>query len=91
MTWPAAARTGHSGSSIRASRRACLTSRFATEDCALTRTTASTKSPAKTRREFLIVEDDFSLTVTGLDDRDVIVELQPVEESVATADDERTT
>ena len=39
----------------------------------------------------LIVEDDFSLTVTGLDDRDVIVELQPVEESVATADDERTT
>ena len=40
---------------------------------------------------FLVIEEDFSLTVTGLDDRDVIVEFQPVEDSAATVSGERPT
>lgn len=38
---------------------------------------------------FLVIAEDFSLTVIGLDDRDLIVELWPVEEAVTTADNER--
>ena len=37
---------------------------------------------------FLIVEDDFSLTVTGLDDRDVVIEIQPVRDDVAASNGE---
>lgn len=39
----------------------------------------------------LVIEADFSLTVTGLDDRDVIIELEPAEEVSAAATHEQLT